>query len=131
MINKIEIYFVPKEKQRLACYRKEGCADYFIERRESRNERLARKAVNVLVINVTKTKNWRHEWLILLHEIVELILVLHSGVIFKEIDRFDEQMTDYHDPGSHPAAPYHKAHMTALKIEKEIAKKLKIKWGSY
>ncbi len=129
-IKKIEINFIPKEHQRLECYRQDGCADYYFEEGvKFQGEELLK---GTLIINVSRSKSWRPQWLVLLHEIIELAIVLHSGISFKEIDRFDQQMTlPDNDPGSLPYAPYHKAHMTALKIEKIMARKIGIKWGSY
>ena len=118
-IKKIEINFIPKEKQRFECYKASGCADYFMLPR------------GLLVINISRSEAWRPQWLVLLHEIIEIILVLHKKISFIEIDKFDISHSDSEDPGALKSAPYHKQHIIALFLESYIARKISVKPDSY
>ena len=85
---------------------------------------------------ISKT-NADYEFLVTVHELVEWYLTQKHGINEKSISAFDKSFerkrkqgnTD--EPGHDPKAPYHKEHVFAEKIEKLIAKELKIKWSKY
>ena len=87
-------------------------------------------------IEVSKT-NADMEFLILIHEIVELYLTQRSGIREKDITKFDIEFeknrkpgnTD--EPGDDKNAPYRKEHKFATKIERMVAKELGVDWGEY
>lgn len=82
-------------------------------------------------IDLANLPDWRMEAVLLIHELVEMILSKHHGIEWAEIDRFDMSNPHLDDPGACPKAPYHKEHMAAETIEKQIAMLLGIKWEDY
>jgi hypothetical protein len=82
----------------------------------------------------------RHESLVLLHEFVEMILMLHRGIpeeIQGEFDRMyeAERARGKHaigdEPGFDPRSPYLKEHAFATKIEELMAKELEVDWKKF
>src|SRR5271168_124496 len=67
-----------------------------------------------LVIQIADTGNWKYNFLVGVHELVEVLLCTNDGVTAKQVDRFDLAHQDDEDPGTHPKAPYHKQHLIAM-----------------
>lgn len=111
----IDVRFIPHKDQRY-----DTVGDYFF----------TDKIRDLLQVRISKHKNWRYSWLVLIHELTEILLVLDQKIPFEKIDEFDFR-SKAEDPGSDPKAPYHGAHMFALKIEKQICEKLGISWENY
>jgi hypothetical protein len=119
--NQIIIDFINHDEQR---YNTSG--DYFIKN-------------NILYIKISKEYNenkrkkiW--EWLVLIHELVEVLLVIARDISIDEIDRFDmdfEKMKKESEPGNDKNAPYHNEHTIATKIEMILAKEFKVNWDEY
>ena len=84
-----------------------------------------------LVIQVADTGNWLYNILVAIHELIEVILCQVAGITEKQVDRFDLAHQDDEDPGTHPKAPYHDQHMTAMGIEMILAAKTGVKWRKY
>jgi hypothetical protein len=89
---------------------------------------------------VSKLGNWRYEFLIILHELVEWALVTHAGIPLKTIDDFDKKYEEerthgLHAPDDEPGwdkdAPYRKQHIFAEKVEKMAARMLGVNWKEY
>ena len=89
---------------------------------------------------VSKMGDWRYEFLVILHELVEWALVRHAGVTLESIDDFDKNFeadrlkglhSDDEEPGDDKKAPYYKQHQFASKVEKMAARMLKVKWNEY
>lgn len=117
-IKRINVEFIPHHKQRY-----DTGGDYYFDPRNP----------HVIHIRISRHKNPLISWLILIHEIVELAIVLKQKIKFEDIDRFD---TNYagnfpNDPGSDLKAPYHYAHQVALACEEISAKAVEVQWGSY
>lgn len=74
--------------------------------------------------------NADYEFLVTMHELTEWYLTQKSGIKEKDITKFDIE-SGLDDPGASKKAPYHKQHMFAEKIEKLIAKELKVDWKEY
>lgn len=87
-----------------------------------------------LHIRVSKM-NSKHEFLVLIHEMIEWFLIDQKGIAIKEIDDFDmlyeETKTDDSEPGNDPNAPYFDEHQFATHIEKLLAEKLGVNWSKY
>jgi len=89
-----------------------------------------------LNIRVSKTAA-NHEFLILIHELIEWYLTAQKGVSIETIDAFDKTFeknrkpgnTD--EPGDDPNAPYFKEHQFATYIEEQIATELGVNWDKY
>ena len=84
-----------------------------------------------LVIKISEQQNKWYEYLILLHELVEIILTEHRGITEESISKFDMEHPELSDPGSSIEAPYHDEHMMAMDIEKLICSQLNIDWEKY
>ena len=93
-----------------------------------------------LEMRVSKLSDWRYEFLIALHELVESHLCRHRGISIESIDAFDKWfekarelgMFDLdEEPGCDPRAPYMKEHMFAMFIERMTAKELGVDWEKY
>lgn len=92
-------------------------------------------------VDTADLRNKYYNFLIHLHELVELALVEKRGIKQTDIDRFDIQWEKdeasgkhektYPEAGDDPAAPYHKEHMFALKFEKEMCRELGFDWKAY
>lgn len=87
-----------------------------------------------LHIRISKM-NSKHEFLVLIHELIEWYLIDQKGISIKSIDDFDklyeQTKTDNSEPGNHPNAPYYDEHQFATLIEKLLAEKLGVNWIKY
>lgn len=84
-----------------------------------------------LIIQVADTGDWRYNHLVAIHEYAEVLQCIEKGITQKQVDKFDLAHQDDEDPGSHPKAPYHDQHMTAMSIEMQMSVALGIKWRPY
>ena len=82
-------------------------------------------------IRISRMKNPDYEFLIMIHELVELYLTQKRGIKEEDITKFDLEHLDNEDPGSIPEAPYHKEHMFSMEVEKLIIKELGLDWKDY
>ncbi len=82
-------------------------------------------------IMVSALPDWRHEFLIGLHEMIEEALTRHRGIAEPDIMAFDTAHPDLEDPGMSPEAPYHREHVTATAIEMLVAQELGVDWKAY
>lgn len=85
-----------------------------------------------LQMKISDMNNADYEFMVMIHEAVEAWICRKRGITAEMVDAWDMGPgRDLEDPGSHPNAPYHKEHMLALKIEKMIARELKVNWKAY
>jgi hypothetical protein len=98
------------------------------------------KEENTLKIVVAEMENPDYEFLIALHELIESYLVLRKGITFEEIDEYDKRFEQEQKEGKRPKnaeageqkdCPYRKEHAFAKKIEKMVAKYLKVNFREY
>jgi hypothetical protein len=82
-------------------------------------------------IRISRMKNPDYEFLLMIHELVELYLTQKRGIKEEDITKFDLEHLDSEDPGSIPGAPYHKEHMFSMEVEKLIIKELGLDWKDY
>lgn len=79
--------------------------------------------------------NSDYEFLILIHELIEAHLTRKHEINWSDITAFDlafdSDPTKSGEPGTEPDAPYHKEHMFATWIEKQVAAELQISWDDY
>ncbi len=84
-------------------------------------------------IKVSKMTKADYEFMIAVHELIEAYLCVKRGITEQEVTAFD--VSDYglslDDPGKDRLAPYRKEHMFALKVEKLLARELKVNWNNY
>jgi hypothetical protein len=79
----------------------------------------------------------RYEFLVGMHEAIEAYLAMHAGVSPEAVDRFDRAYEakrkpgDDSEAGDDPRAPYHREHVFATKIERQLARWLGVNWRDY
>jgi hypothetical protein len=83
------------------------------------------------VIVVSKFPDEKHEFLIALHEMVEMYLCHARGITVKMVDEFDFGWKGDGEPGDDPAAPYCREHQFASVIERMMAHELGVDWEEY
>jgi hypothetical protein len=120
--NEISIKFVEHKQQR---YNTAG--DYRMED-------------GVLKITISKTDKSLYNLLILVHELIEIVLVIKNGISFRAIDNFDFKFekdralgkhNDTDEPGDDRDAPYRKEHQFATWVERALCKFMGLSWDSY
>jgi hypothetical protein len=111
---KINVRTIPHADQHY-----ETCGDYFVDKQGR------------IKVTVSDVGNNDYEYLVALHEIVELWLCKKRGISFDDITNFDKEHLDSDDPGSLPDAPYFKEHYAATIVEKFVCKELGIDWEEY
>ena len=74
---------------------------------------------------VSDMGDWRYNFSVLLHEFVEVALLLHKGVSEADVLAFDLAVPAdspyFDDPGFDPKAPYHAEHVYADCMERLIS----------
>lgn len=86
-----------------------------------------------LHIKVSKLSDPSHEYLIVVHELIEVLLCQHDGVSQEAVDAFDKAFSADRDeePGDDPGAPYRKQHCFATGVERMLAAELGVDWKAY
>jgi hypothetical protein len=120
---KIRIETVPSEEQRYPTI-----GDYWDEPDGTRE------------VRVTDMGDPRYEFLVAVHELVELMLCAERGIAEPEIMAFDVAFEEERDrglhgpddePGDDPRAPYRREHRFAENIERLVAHELGVDWEAY
>jgi hypothetical protein len=83
-----------------------------------------------LYIRVSDLGDWRMEFAIALHEMVEAALCHVAGISGNQVDEFDFGC-DADEPGDEPTAPYRKQHSLATGIERMVVALLDVDWKDY
>lgn len=105
----ITIKTIPHNKHRYAT-----CGDWWFDKKGD------------LQIRVSDMGNWKYEYLVALHELIEVALCKERGIKQEDVDDFDmqfekEREEGQHDeeaePGDDRRAPYKKEHFFATNIE--------------
>lgn len=90
-----------------------------------------------LTITVSNLQDWRQEFCVAVHELIEVMLCKHRGITQEEVDNFDmafeevRQEGNTDEPGDDPLAPYRKEHFFATSIERLLAAELGVDWNEY
>ena len=90
-----------------------------------------------LQIRVSAMSDWRYEFLVALHELVEWALCRQDGVSQHQVDVFDRRFEkerlpgNYDEPGDAPKAPYQTQHCIATGVERIAAACLGVCWSKY
>ena len=108
----INISVIPQKKQRY-----DTAGDYY-EKGGVTHFRVSKMCAN-------------HEFLLLLHELIEWYLTKQRGITIKQIDHFDFKWKEEGEPGDNPQAPYYEEHQFATIIERMVADKLGVDWNKY
>jgi hypothetical protein len=114
-ITEVSIKFIPQEDQRY-----DTCGDWTVN------------DGGLLTVLVSKMPDNRHELLVAVHELVEALACLATGVTQQAVDDFDMGPgADLDEPGDCPAAPYHQQHVMATEIEMLLAAGMGVDWAGY
>jgi len=90
-----------------------------------------------LCIFISNMKNWRYEFLVAFHELIEVMLCRERGIAQDQVDNFDleyearREEGDLSEPGDSPLAPYTNEHKFATKLERLMAEELGVDWSEY
>ena len=123
---KIIIDFIDQKDQRY-----DTLGDWFTYRFENNEE--------LWQIKVTRQRSIRHQLLIAIHELVEMMICVHKGVDAAKVDEFDFRWkprittngVPIKEPGDDPNAPYYDAHQVATVVERLMAMALDVHWPTY
>jgi hypothetical protein len=89
------------------------------------------------VITVSQMYNHDYEFLVGLHELIEMYLTQKRGIAEEDISAFDIEYErnrkegDVSEPGNDPKAPYFTEQQFATKIERMVADELGVNWDAY
>ena len=86
---------------------------------------------DTLQIKVSEMGDWRREFLVGIHELIETILCKQDGVTEEEVDKFDLSHPEIHEPGDEPDCPYSQQHNLAMLIETLLMFKLSVNQKEY
>jgi len=102
------------------------CGDYIYDRED-----------DTLTIFVSRMEDWRSELAVAIHGVFESVACIAEEIPMSDIDLFDmafEQNraeSDLSEPGDSKAAPYHKQHVGATFVEREVCSKLDLSWEKH
>lgn len=88
-------------------------------------------------IRVSQLGDWRYNFLIAFHELIECAWCAWRGVNQADVDAFDmafeenRVIGDLSEPGDDPRAPYHDGHQFATAAERLAALALGVRWAEY
>lgn len=89
-------------------------------------------------VRVSEMPDWRWEFLIGVHELIEKALTAHRHIDEKLISEFDIDFENRRDngsafgePGDAPDSPYRREHYFATNIERLLAAELGVDWFEY
>ena len=121
---RIDVEVIPHNKQRY-----ETCGDWWWEAHMATRK-----------IRVSMLKNVDMEFCVAIHEMIEQHLCIKRVIRERIVTLFDmrfeeERAKGLHkpdaEPGDDPNAPYHKEHVFATNIERQLASEFGIDWESY
>jgi hypothetical protein len=81
-------------------------------------------------IEIAELGDWKKEFLLAIHELVEKALCKKFGIPDSVIDDFDKS-SDRDEPGEDPKCPYREMHFTAETVERLMADLMGIDWIEY
>jgi hypothetical protein len=116
----ISIKTIPHSEQRYPT-----CGDWYYDEEKT------------LCIRVSRMNDPRYEFLVALHELVEVKLCEWCGITQKQVDDFDIEFEknrapeDDSEPGDSPSAPYRLQHCISTGIERVVAAAMNVDWKSY
>lgn len=93
-----------------------------------------------LQVRVSDLGDWRYEFLVAVHELIEYFLCHAKGIKEPDTQAFDEEyyrqealgvISGYDEAGADPRAPYHTQHMIADGMERILAVLLGVNMKDY
>lgn len=91
-------------------------------------------------MRISQMPDQRWEWLIEIHERIELMLCIAHGISMEAIDAFDfafeadvkaGRRSRSDEPGDDSASPYYWEHQLATTVERFLANALQVDWEEY
>lgn len=87
-------------------------------------------------IRVSRLGDWRYEFLVAIHELVEMALCKSRGISERAVTDYDLKFAKAHpggrdEPGDGVGAPYRAEHRSAENIERLVAQLLGVDWFAY
>lgn len=122
-LKKIVIEIIPHDQQRY-----ETCGDWQLDEN------------GVMQVKVSNFGLEIENFMVAIHEVVELILLRHRGVTDKDIDKFDFEFEQRvkkgeagrnDEPGFASDSPYIQEHTLATAVELQMCAVAKINWNEY
>ena len=119
-MREINIKIIPHNEQRY-----ETCGDYYCDEN------------GVTQIRVSEMCDIRHTYLVMIHELAEVMLTDIGNIPESEISKFDidfenkRQEGNFDEPGDDPEAPYVYQHCIATAIERVMCVELGCLWKKY
>lgn len=124
MARSIIIKIIPHKEQRY-----DTCGDYWLD--ESGD----------IQLRISELGDSKSEMAVLIHELVELGLVLQNAIPIEKIDDFDTKfeklrgreptLIGEQEPGDMVSAPYHREHVFATKVERMYLKEARGDWATH
>jgi len=84
-----------------------------------------------LTIKVSKLSDWRREFLIAVHELIEVGLCKHDGISQEQVDAFDMGFKEDLEPGDESNSPYREPHCFVTGFERLLCARLGVDWKDY
>ena len=90
-----------------------------------------------VIIRASELNNWRYEFLVQFHELIEAMLCFSRGITTEVVDKFDMEyenrrdIGDESEPGDDSNAPYRREHFFATSLERLMAAELGVDWDKY
>jgi hypothetical protein len=81
--------------------------------------------------------DWRYEFLVAVHELIEMALCADHNISPQRVDRFDMEFEanrpegDISEPGDDTQSPYAAQHCFATGVERLLAAELGVSWKMY
>lgn len=119
----ITIKTIPHTEQRY-----ETCGDWYFDKEGN------------IEIRVSDMGDWKKEFLVAYHELLEVALCKDRGITIEQVDAFDmqfekERLEGKHIPDEEPGyaedAPYRNEHFMAEACERIAANQLNVNWKEY
>lgn len=94
----------------------------------------------VLEIRISRMPDWKSELAVAIHEAVEAVECLDKDISEAEVTAFDLMFEKERDDGKHgetdeagddKRAPYHRPHVHATFVEKEVCAQLELSWDEH
>ncbi len=85
----------------------------------------------VLQIHVSRLSDWRSQFAIAVHEMVEAELCERAGITAEEVDNFDMTFIGEGEPGDDRDCPYLAQHQIAEQVERAILAALGLSWEQH
>jgi hypothetical protein len=86
---------------------------------------------NVKKIMVSDCRDKRYEYLLAIHELVEMALCDINEVAQEQVDAFDLGYKGEGESGDDPEAPYGDEHCIATSVERMLCAVMGVKWKEY